>query len=35
MIKNLPTNAGDARDVDSLPGSGRSPEAPIVRQSKA
>ena len=25
MIKNLPTNAGDARDADSIPGLGRSP----------
>ena len=25
MVKNLPTNAGDARDVSSVPGSGRSP----------
>ena len=25
MVKNLPTNAGDTRDVDSIPGSGRSP----------
>ena len=25
MIKNLPANAGDARDVDSIPGSGQSP----------
>ena len=23
--KNLPTNAGDARDMGSIPGSGRSP----------
>ena len=23
--KNLPANTGDARDVDSIPGSGRSP----------
>ena len=26
MIKNLPANAGDARDAVSVPGSGRSPE---------
>ena len=26
VVKNLPTNAGDARDVGSIPGSGRSPE---------
>ena len=25
MVKNLPTNAGDVRDVGSIPGSGRSP----------
>ena len=25
MVKNLPTNTGDARDVDSIPGLGRSP----------
>ena len=25
MVKNLPANAGDARDAGSLPGSGRSP----------
>ena len=25
MIKNLPVNAGDARDMGSIPGSGRSP----------
>ena len=24
MVKNLPANAGDARDVGSIPGSGRS-----------
>ena len=27
MVKNPPANAGDARDVGSVPGSGRSPEA--------
>ena len=26
MVKNLPTNAGDIRDADLIPGSGRSPE---------
>ena len=26
MVKNLPPNAGDPRDLDSTPGSGRSPE---------
>ena len=25
MGKNMPANAGDARDVDLIPGSGRSP----------
>ena len=25
MVKNLPANAGDARDAGSIPGSGRSP----------
>ena len=25
MVKNLPANAGDARDLGSLPASGRSP----------
>ena len=25
MVKNLPVNAGDVRDVGSIPGSGRSP----------
>ena len=25
VVKNLPANAGDARDADSIPGSGRSP----------
>ena len=25
MVKNPPANAGDARDVGSIPGSGRSP----------
>ena len=26
VVKNLPANAGDVRDVDSIPGLGRSPE---------
>ena len=26
VVKNLPANAGDARDKDLIPGSGRSPE---------
>ena len=25
VVKNLPANAGDIRDADSIPGSGRSP----------
>ena len=25
VVKNLPANAGDPRDVGSVPGSGRSP----------
>ena len=25
MVKNLPANAGDTRDVNSIPGSGRLP----------
>ena len=25
MVKNLPANAGDAKDMDLIPGSGRSP----------
>ena len=25
LVKNLPANAGDARDMDLIPGSGRSP----------
>ena len=25
VVKNLPDNAGDGRDVDLIPGSGRSP----------
>ena len=27
MVKSLPANAGDTRYMDSIPGSGRSPEA--------
>ena len=26
MVKNQPANAGDARDMGSIPGSGRSPK---------
>ena len=33
MVKNLPTNAGDARDMSSVPGSGRSPEEEIATHS--
>ena len=25
MVENLPAHAGDVRDLDSIPGSGRSP----------
>ena len=25
VVKNTPSNAGDARDTDSIPGSGKSP----------
>ena len=25
MVKNMPANAGDGKDMDSIPGSGRSP----------
>ena len=39
VVKNLPANAGDARDVGSIPGSGRShregngnPEEPLGLQ---
>ena len=28
VVKNLPANARDARDEDSIPGSGRSPGVP-------
>ena len=30
MVKNLPANAGDARDVNLIPGSGRYPEVEIA-----
>ena len=26
MVKNMPASMGDIRDVDSIPGSGRSPD---------
>ena len=25
VVKNLPANAGDSKDIDSIPGSGRAP----------
>ena len=31
MVKNLPANAGDTRDVDLIPGSGRSPREGNVK----
>ena len=30
VVKNLPTNAGEVRDVGSIPGSGRFPEGGYV-----
>ena len=33
MVKNSPANAGDVRDTDSIPGSGRSPEGGHVTHS--
>ena len=30
VVKNLPANAGDVRDVGSIPGSGRSPEVEMT-----
>ena len=34
MVKNLPANAGDTRDVGSIPRSGRSPrEEPVNNHS--
>ena len=33
MVKNLPANAGDARDVGSTPGLGRSLEEEMATQS--
>ena len=32
-VKNLPVNAGDARDAGSIPGSGRSPGEGIITHS--
>ena len=34
MVKNLPANAGDIRDVGSIPGSGRSLEEGMVTNSR-
>ena len=33
MVKNLPTNAGDTRETDSIPGLGRSPREKIATHS--
>ena len=33
MVKNLPANAGDARDVSSIPGSGRSSVGELATHS--
>ena len=33
VVKNPPANAGDERDVGSIPGSGRSPEEELTRHS--
>ena len=33
MVKNLPANAGDMRDVGSIPGSGRSLEEEVANHS--
>ena len=30
VLNNLPANAGDVRDVGSIPGSGRSPEVEMT-----
>ena len=40
VVRNLPVNAGDARDAGSIPGSGRSPEegmqpAPVFLPGKS
>ena len=34
VVKNLPANAGDIRDVGSIPGSGRSLEEGMVTNSR-
>ena len=33
MVKNLPANAGDKRDMGSIPGSGRSPGGRMATHS--
>ena len=33
VVKNPPTNAGDLRDMGSIPGSGRSPEGGMAAHS--
>ena len=33
VVKNLPANAGDIRDADSIPGLGRSPEESMATDS--
>ena len=33
MVKNLPTNAGDARDAGLIPGLGRSPQEEMATHS--
>ena len=33
VLKNLPANAGDVRDIGSIPGSGRSPGGGIATDS--
>ena len=33
VVKNPPANAGDTRDVGSIPGSGRSPEESLATHS--
>ena len=33
MVKNPPVNAGDIRDMCSIPGSGRSPEGDMATHS--
>ena len=33
VVKNLPPNAGDIRDADSIPGLGRSPEESMATDS--